>query len=65
MSASEDANGTERPRRQFSSEDRTTILRRHLVDHVPVSGLCDEYKIQPDVTPNVGPEIMSVRGLDG
>jgi len=36
-----------KPRRQFSPEDKATILRRHLVDHVPVSDLCDEYHIQP------------------
>ena len=36
-----------RQRRQFSPEDKAAILRRHLVDHVPVSDLCDEYKIQP------------------
>jgi transposase-like protein len=36
-----------RPRRQFSPEDKAAILRRHLVDRVPVSDLCDEYQIQP------------------
>jgi hypothetical protein len=36
-----------RQRRQFTPEDKATILRRHLVDRVPVSDLCDEYKIQP------------------
>lgn len=34
-------------RRQFSPEEKATILRRHLVDRVPVSDLCDEYHIQP------------------
>jgi transposase-like protein len=47
MSESKDATGKKRQRRQFSPEDKATILRRHLVDHVPVSDLCDEYKIQP------------------
>lgn len=42
-----ESNGKQRPRRQFSPEDKATILRRHLVDRVPVSDLCDEYKIQP------------------
>jgi len=41
-------NGTPgRSRRQFTPELKATILRRHLADKVPVSDLCDEYKIQP------------------
>jgi transposase len=36
-------------RRRFTSEEKATIVRRHLVDRVPVSDLCDEYKIQPSV----------------
>ncbi len=36
-------------RRQFSGDEKATILRRHLVDKVPVSDLCDEYKIQPSL----------------
>lgn len=36
-------------RRHYTSEHKATILRRHLVDKVPVSDLCDEYKIQPSV----------------
>jgi len=37
------------PRRTFSSEQKAAILRRHLVDKVPVSNLCDEYQIQPSL----------------
>lgn len=41
-------NGTpRRTRREFTPEQKATILRRHLADDVPVSDLCDEYKIQP------------------
>jgi transposase len=36
-----------RKRRQFTPEEKATILRRHLADKVPVSDLCDEYHIQP------------------
>lgn len=36
-------------RRSFTAEERATILRRHLVDKVAVSDLCDEYKIQPSL----------------
>ena len=40
-------NGTSRTRRHFTPEEKATILRRHLVDKVPVSTLCDEHQIQP------------------
>ncbi len=39
----------QRTRRSYSAEQKATILRRHLVDKVPVSDLCDEYKMQPSV----------------
>lgn len=38
-----------RAKRQFTADERATILRRHLADKVPVSDLCDEYKIQPSL----------------
>jgi transposase-like protein len=38
-----------REKRQFTADERATILRRHLADKVPVSDLCDEYKIQPSL----------------
>lgn len=41
------SNGKRRQRRQFTPEVKATILRRHLVDKIPVSDLCDEYQIQP------------------
>jgi transposase len=40
---------SKRSRRQFSVEQKAAILRRHLADKVPVSDLCDEYKLQPSV----------------
>ena len=36
-----------RQRHKFSPEDKAAILRRHLSDKVPVSDLCEEYKLQP------------------
>lgn len=36
-----------RQRRHFTPEEKATILRRHLVDKIAVSDLCDEYRIQP------------------
>jgi transposase len=40
---------SKRLRRQFNTEQKVAILRRHLVDKVPVSDLCDEYRLQPSV----------------
>ncbi|MCC7003079.1 MAG: hypothetical protein IT357_13060 [Gemmatimonadaceae bacterium] len=40
-------NGKKKARRQCTPEEKAIILRRHLVDKVAVSDLCDEYAIQP------------------
>jgi len=39
----------ERSRRVFTPEQTATILRRHLGDKVPVSDLCDEYRLAPSL----------------
>jgi len=36
-------------RRNYTAEEKVQILRRHLVEGVPVSNLCDEYHLQPTV----------------
>jgi transposase len=36
------------PRRRFGTEQKATILKRYLVDRVPISDLCDEYGIKPN-----------------
>ena len=36
-------------RRQFTPEQKAAILRRHLVDKIPVSEICNEEKLQPSV----------------
>ena len=36
-------------RKQYSSEQKMTILRKHLLEGVSVSEVCDEYGIQPSV----------------
>jgi transposase-like protein len=36
-------------RRSFNTEQKVAILRRHLVDKIPVSDLCEEYRLQPSV----------------
>jgi len=34
-------------RKFFTPEQKVAIVRRHLIEKVPVSDLCDEHKIQP------------------
>jgi len=36
-------------RRRFAAEEKVAILRRHLLDKVPVSDLCDELGLNPNV----------------
>ncbi|MCF6158917.1 MAG: transposase [wastewater metagenome] len=36
-------------RKSHSGQEKVKILRRHFVDQVPVSDLCDEYGLHPSV----------------
>ena len=36
-------------RNNYQAQEKVIILKRHLVDRVPVSDLCDEYNMQPTV----------------
>jgi transposase-like protein len=36
-----------RSRRTFTAQEKLAVVRRHLVDRVPVSDLCDELGLQP------------------
>jgi transposase len=36
-------------RKHYSPEEKVAILRRHLLDQVPVSTLCEEQGLQPTV----------------
>ncbi len=36
-------------RRNYTPEEKVAILKRHLVERVAVSDLCDEYHLQPKV----------------
>ena len=36
-----------KPRKNYTPVEKVAILRRHLIDHVPVSDLCDEYQLSP------------------
>jgi transposase len=35
-------------RRHFTDHDKVAILKRHLIDKVPVSDLCDELDLHPN-----------------
>ena len=39
----------EKHRKHYTAQEKISILRRHLVDNVPVSDLCDELGLQPTV----------------
>jgi transposase-like protein len=36
-------------RKNYTAQEKVFIIKRHLVDHVAVSDLCDEYNLQPTV----------------
>ena len=45
----QDVNGAGRERKHFCPEEKVRIIRRHLVDKVPVSDLCDQLGLNPNV----------------
>jgi transposase len=40
---------SKRSRRHFTTEQKVALLKRHLVDKVPVSDLCNQEELQPSV----------------
>ena len=38
-----------KPRKHYAAVEKVAILRRHLLERVPVSDLCDQYHIQPSM----------------
>ena len=34
-------------RKNYTPVEKVAILRRHLIDHVPVSYICDEHRLSP------------------
>jgi transposase len=36
-----------KPRKNYTAAEKVAILRRHLVDHIPVSDLCDQQQLSP------------------
>ena len=37
-----------KPRRHFADHEKVAVLKRHLIDKVPVSDLCDELDLYPN-----------------
>ena len=37
-----------KPRRRFGTDQKAIILKRYLVEKVPISDLCDQYGIKPN-----------------
>jgi len=48
-------------RKHHTPEEKVTILRRHLVDRVPVSTLCDEHQLHPTVFYDARPLVSCPR----
>jgi transposase len=36
-------------RRQFTPEEKVAVLREHLLEHVPISELCERHGLQPSL----------------
>lgn len=40
---------TRKKARQFTPEQKVAILREHLLDHTPVSDVCDKHELRPTI----------------
>ena len=38
-----------KPRKNYTPAEKVAILRRHLIDHVPISDICDKYQLPPSI----------------
>lgn len=38
-----------RKRKKYTPEQKVTIIKKHLLDKIPLSDLCDEYDLHPTV----------------
>jgi transposase-like protein len=47
QNGSSGSGSTKRERRHFTAAQKVAIVKRHLVDGVPVSNLCDEHHLLP------------------
>lgn len=42
-------NDMRKERKSYTPEQKVAILRRHLLEHVPVSQVCEEHQVRPTV----------------
>ena len=40
---------SKRKRKNYTPEEKVIIIKKHLVENIPVSDICDEYNLQPTV----------------
>ena len=40
---------TRKERKNYSPEEKVAVLRRHLIEHVPVSQICEEHQLNSNV----------------
>jgi transposase len=38
-----------KPRKNYTPKEKIAVIRRHLVDRIPVSDLCDELNLRPNI----------------
>ncbi len=48
-------------RKNYTAQEKVAILKRHLVDKIPVSDLCDQYQLKPTVYYSVAEGIFRER----
>ena len=52
-----------KPRKNYTPPEKVAILRRHLIDRVPVSDLCDEYQLSPTALLRLAKAVLRERCL--
>ena len=50
-----------KPHRNYTAAEKVAILRRHLIDHIPVSDLCDQHQLSPTFFYTPGRNILRER----
>ena len=54
-----------RKRKNYLSEEKAVILKRHLIDKLPVSNLCDGYSLQGSKKRSVFLWLLAIFGRGG
>src|ERR1700730_13079607 len=45
-------------RRHFTAQEKVVIVKRHLLEGIPVSNLCDEFQINPTLFYHWQPQLL-------